>query len=123
MLYESEDAAIGAVREGKSFVDCSTLRVKDMVFTAGEIQKRGGRFLEAPVSGSKGPAEGGTLLFLCAGDRMLFEHAVTQRALELMGKKSFFLGEVGNGTRMKVRFLSVCWVFFLEMRFGWECVY
>jgi NAD binding domain of 6-phosphogluconate dehydrogenase len=31
------------------------------------ITSRGGKFLEAPVSGSKGPAEAGTLVFLCGG--------------------------------------------------------
>lgn len=108
VLHDGNGAAMTAVKEGKSLVDCSTLRVEDMVFTAGEVQKRGGRFLEAPVSGSKGPAEGGSLLFLCAGDRSLFDHEVTQRALDLMGKRAFFLGEVGSGTKMKVRSRVQC---------------
>ena len=34
---------------------------------------KGGRFLEAPVSGSKGPAAAGALVFLCGGDKALFE--------------------------------------------------
>jgi 3-hydroxyisobutyrate dehydrogenase-like beta-hydroxyacid dehydrogenase len=32
----------------------------------------GGRFLEAPVSGSKKPAEDGQLIFLTAGDEGLY---------------------------------------------------
>lgn len=66
------------------------------------VTERGGLFLEAPVSGSKVPAEQGQLIFLCGGSKPLFDHPVTQKALDLMGKKSFFLGTVGNGTKMKV---------------------
>ena len=38
-------------------------------------RQRGGRFLEAPVSGTKKPAEDGTLIILAAGDRSLYEEA------------------------------------------------
>jgi 3-hydroxyisobutyrate dehydrogenase-like beta-hydroxyacid dehydrogenase len=36
------------------------------------IVEKGGRFLEAPVSGSKKPAEDGTLIILAAGDEVLY---------------------------------------------------
>lgn len=101
---ERPGAALNGVTEGKSIVDCSTLQVEDMQGMAEEVQERGGRFLEAPVSGSKGPAEQGALVFLCAGEKELFDHPVTQEAFGLMGKKSFFLGEAGNGTKMKVTY-------------------
>ena len=42
------------------------------------------------MSGSKGPAEAGQLIFLAGGDRALFERA--QPALDVMGKAAFFLG-------------------------------
>ncbi len=51
---------------------------------------RGGRFVEAPVSGSKGPAQVGQLVILAAGDRTLYEDA--HSCFEAMGKKTFFLG-------------------------------
>ncbi|PKA51248.1 Glyoxylate/succinic semialdehyde reductase 1 [Apostasia shenzhenica] len=57
------------------------------------ITEKGGRFLEAPVSGSKKPAEDGQLIILAA--------EVTP-AFDVLGKKSFFLGPVGNGARMKL---------------------
>lgn len=56
------------------------------------MRAAGALFLEAPVSGSKGPAEQGTLIFLSAGDRALFDAAAGP--LDVMGKKSFYLGEV-----------------------------
>lgn len=102
VFFEMKGSAMEGVKEGKTIVDCSTLKVEDMVRTAGEVVKRGGRFMEAPVSGSKGPAEGGSLLFLCAGDKWVFEHDVVKEALGCMGKRAWYLGDVGNGTKMKL---------------------
>ena len=60
------------------------------------------RFLEAPVSGSKGPAATGTLIFLCAGSEDLYNE-IKDNALAAMGKASHFFGtEVGAGTRAKL---------------------
>ena len=56
------------------------------------IEAAGAAYLEAPVSGSKGPAEAGQLVFLAGGDRALFDRAAP--ALDVMGKASFFLGPV-----------------------------
>ena len=49
-----------------------------------QVVAKGGRFLEAPVSGSKGPAAAGALVFLCGGDKPLFEQVSAE--LEAMGK-------------------------------------
>ena len=54
--------------------------------------------MEAPVSGSKQPAEQGQLIFLCGGHRELFDNSIP--LLEVMGKAHFFLGKVGNGANM-----------------------
>lgn len=94
----------GGAREGigagRGYVDMSTVDAA----TAGEIgaaiTAKGGRFLEAPVSGSKKPAEDGTLIILAAGDQGLFDQ--TLPLFEKMGKKSLFLGELGRGAEMKL---------------------
>lgn len=99
-VYNGEDGVLAAVSQGKTIVDCATLTPEDMIHFSAQVKSRNGNFLEAPVSGSKGPAENGTLLFLTAGDRSAFEQ--TQADLDIMGKASFFLGEVGAGTRMKL---------------------
>ena len=44
------------------------------------------------MSGSKQPAEQGTLIFLTGGDEALFNRAGP--LLDIMGKAKFFLGEV-----------------------------
>uniref|UniRef100_A0A7S1TEV1 6-phosphogluconate dehydrogenase NADP-binding domain-containing protein n=1 Tax=Compsopogon caeruleus TaxID=31354 RepID=A0A7S1TEV1_9RHOD len=96
----SEDMMSG-IRPGSAFVDCATLTEQISAETASAVRARGGTFLEAPVSGSKVPAEKGQLIFLCAGDRSVFD-AVVETDLAAMGKRSFFLGDVGGGTRMKL---------------------
>ena len=54
------------------------------------VTTRGGRFLEAPVIGSRQPAMGGQLLIMAAGDRTLFDDCYS--CLEAMGRQTFFLG-------------------------------
>ena len=66
-----------------------------------QVTEKGGIFLEAPVSGSKGPAAAGALIFLAGGDPALYDAVVTDE-LELMGKASFHFGPVGSGTKMKL---------------------
>ena len=48
------------------------------------VRAAGGGFLEAPVSGSKGPAEQGALIFMTAGDEAVRDAAAAD--LEAMGK-------------------------------------
>lgn len=85
---------------GRGYVDMSTVDPVTAKKIEVAIASRGGRFLEAPVSGSKKPAEDGTLVILAAGDRSLYDEAMP--ALEKMGKKILHLGNVGAGASMKV---------------------
>merc|ERR1719436_1147741 len=85
---------------GKRFVDMSTVDEETSKEIAAAVVAKGGRFLEAPVSGSKGPAVQGQLVILAAGDEALQEEA--QPCFDIMGKKTFFLGDVGAGARMKL---------------------
>lgn len=89
--------AIGA---NKGYIDVSTVDPGLPARIGKAISERGGRFLEAPVSGSKKPAEDGNLVFLCGGDKSLFDES--QTALDIMGKKAFFFGSAGQGARMKL---------------------
>jgi len=99
-VYEMDGGVLAGVSAGKCIVDCATLAEEDMKRCSADVLAKGGRFLEAPVSGSKGPAANGQLVFLCGGDQPLFESISLE--LDAMGKKSFFFGEVGSGTRMKL---------------------
>ncbi|KAJ8599172.1 hypothetical protein CTAYLR_008564 [Chrysophaeum taylorii] len=93
-------SVLEAVCEGKSIVDCATLTPQRMIEMRDAVAARQGAFLEAPVSGSKGPAETGNLIFLCGGDRALYE--VVRPELGIMGKANFYFGEIGAGSKMKL---------------------
>jgi glyoxylate/succinic semialdehyde reductase len=94
------DGALQGIGPGRGYVDMSTVDAGTARRIGAAISAKGGKFLEAPVSGSKKPAEDGTLIILAAGERQLFDDAFP--GLEKMGKKSLFLGELGNGARMKL---------------------
>jgi 3-hydroxyisobutyrate dehydrogenase-like beta-hydroxyacid dehydrogenase len=92
--------------EGRGYVDVSTVDDATARDVGAAVRECGGRFLDAPVSGTKKPAEDGALVFLASGDRSLFDEAAP--ALEAMGKKSFYLGETpGQGARMKLVINSI----------------
>ena len=57
-------------------------------------------FVDAPVSGSKGPAEAGQLLILASGPREA--EAIAAPAFSAIGRKTVWLGEAGQGSRMKL---------------------
>eukprot|EP00977_Amphora_coffeiformis_P000208 scaffold64_cov150-Amphora_coffeaeformis.AAC.2 len=103
VVFDAPDTGtLAGVGEGKCIVDCATLAETDMQRMEKAVTAKGGRFLEAPVSGSKGPAIQGSLIFLCAGDQTLFDQ-VKDNGLQAMGKASHFFGtSVGAGTRAKL---------------------
>ena len=94
------DGVLEGIRAGKGYVDMSTVDATTSRRIGAAVIARGGRFLEAPVSGSKKPAEEGTLVILTGGDRSLYDEAMP--AFEKMGQKVLYLGETGNGANMKL---------------------
>jgi 3-hydroxyisobutyrate dehydrogenase len=56
--------------------------------------------VDAPVSGSKGPAEAGQLLILASGPPAAA--AVADAVFSAIGRKTVWLGEAGQGSRMKL---------------------
>lgn len=57
-------------------------------------------FVDAPVSGSKGPAETGQLLILASGPAEA--SAILTPAFSAIGRKTVWLGDAGQGSRMKL---------------------
>ncbi|KAM7254586.1 hypothetical protein ACFE04_003966 [Oxalis oulophora] len=95
-----KNGAASGMGPGKGYVDISTVDGATSKLIGGHIKASGATFLEAPVSGSKKPAEDGQLIFLTAGDKALYETAGP--LLDIMGKSRFYLGDVGNGAAMKL---------------------
>lgn len=99
-VFEGPDGILAGVHAATEIVDCATLTVDRMQLMYTGVTGKGGKFIEAPVSGSKGPAEQGTLIFLCGGDQSVYDKCGCE--LDHMGKAKYFLGEIGQGTKAKL---------------------
>lgn len=90
----------GAALSGKIFVNMSTVSPRYTRELACKLAGVGATFVDAPVSGSKRPAEDGTLVILAGGPTETVEKL---NALFLaMGKKAVHCGEAGQGSMMKM---------------------
>lgn len=102
-VFDSEPhGLLSGVSAGKILVDCATLSPERMQVISDRVHQSGGLFLEAPVSGSKVPAETGQLIFLCGGDDAAYNNDVVSKSLDAMGKAKFLFGPVGQGSRVKL---------------------
>ncbi|KAK6141544.1 hypothetical protein DH2020_024711 [Rehmannia glutinosa] len=66
-----EDGVLEQIGSGKGYIDMSTVDAETSSKISEAITSKGGSFLEAPVSGSKKPAEDGQLVILAAGEKDL----------------------------------------------------
>jgi len=91
---------LSSFRDNSLWINCSTVNpsfTKEMNIKAKQL---GIRYLDAPVAGTKGPAENGELLFLIGDDTSSFKE--TEPLFNSMGKKTLSLGKVGAGASMKM---------------------
>lgn len=100
LVRDGADGIVAGLCEGKGFVDMSTVDADTSLISSCLVKAAGAMFLEAPVAGSRKPAEDGQLIIMAAGDRALYDKAMP--AFEKLGKKMLYLGDVGNGARMKL---------------------
>jgi 3-hydroxyisobutyrate dehydrogenase-like beta-hydroxyacid dehydrogenase len=84
------DGLLAGLSPKNHVVECGTYEGKDMVWASDEVHRIGAKFLAAPVSGSKVPAELGQLVFIASGDEEVAAGATD--VLKLMGKSTHFLG-------------------------------
>jgi 3-hydroxyisobutyrate dehydrogenase len=87
-----------AFAEGAAWAQMGTIGVTATTEIAGRLgrMRPGVMFVDAPVSGSKGQAEAGQLLILASGPSAA--QAVTQPVFSVIGRKSVWLGEAGQGS-------------------------
>ncbi|XP_037303603.1 putative oxidoreductase GLYR1 homolog isoform X2 [Manduca sexta] len=84
--------------ESKGYVEMTSIDADTSHDIVEAISGKGGRYLEAQIQGSKTQAEEGTLIILAAGDRTLFDDC--QSCFKAMSKNSFYLGDIGNASKM-----------------------
>ena len=91
---------LAGLSEGQVWCDCSTTNpsfVRDMARIA---ESKGVRFIDTPVAGTKAPAESGQLVFLVGATEESAQNLVP--LFDIMGRKTFFFGKVGQGASMKM---------------------
>ena len=95
-----QHAFLETLAPGSIWVDCSTVNPAFSRLIANEAKERKVKFLDAPVSGSKGPAEQAQLLFFVGGDKPDLD--TVRPYLDCMGKAVFHMGGNGMGSAMKM---------------------
>jgi 3-hydroxyisobutyrate dehydrogenase-like beta-hydroxyacid dehydrogenase len=99
-LLWGPDGAGGAFNHSKVFINMSSVSPGYTRELARELELTGVTFIDAPVSGTKKPAEDGTLLILAGGPRDKVEEL--EPVLLAMGKKVVYCGVAGQGAMMKM---------------------
>jgi 3-hydroxyisobutyrate dehydrogenase/glyoxylate/succinic semialdehyde reductase len=82
------------------WVDCSTVNPSFSKAMAVEAQKRQIRYVDAPVLGTKKPAQEGQLVFFVGGKKEDFE--ILKPYFEIMGKAVNHVGDHGMGASFKM---------------------
>lgn len=95
------ERALPAMRSGAVWLQMSTIGLEG---TTNAIALAQGRadvvFVDAPVSGSTGPARAGTLEILASGPKATVDTLAPLFAA--LGRKTVWLGDAGAGSRMKL---------------------
>lgn len=94
------DGLIEGVRSGAVVADCSTVAPDMSVEIGKQFAAKGVFFLDAPCTGSKPGAEGGTLTFMVGGEQAAFERS--RPYFEIMGKLLYYCGGPGTGLNAKL---------------------
>jgi 3-hydroxyisobutyrate dehydrogenase len=97
-----DGGAAAALRPGTVWLQMGTIGLTATADVADRIGKMRPdvTFVDAPVSGSKGPAERGELLILASGPRDAAR--IAGPALDAIGRRTVWLGKTGQGSRLKL---------------------
>ena len=88
------------IAEGVIIVDSSTISPSATRRYADRLKQRGADYVDAPITGSKIAAEGGSLIFMAGGDEAVL--ARLQPLFQAMGKQVFHMGETSKGQATKL---------------------
>ena len=83
-----------------TIVNMSTITPEKSISLHNKAKEKGFRYIEAPVSGTIGPAKQGTLKIYTGGAKELNDEL--QSLLLTMGDQVFYIGEMGKATTIKL---------------------
>ena len=99
-VYGGSEGLLSHSVDDKLFVDMSTLRPATVRELAEQVHALGAGFVDAPVSGSLGPAKDGKLLVLCGANEQDMKRA--RPILEVFARRIVHAGPVGQGALLKL---------------------
>jgi 3-hydroxyisobutyrate dehydrogenase len=102
MSIATEQGLLTALRPGTVWVQMSTIGVEgtERLSTIVANQRPDVHFVDAPVSGSKVPAERGELVIFASGPTEVRARVVP--VFDAIGQRTIWLGAAGAGSRMKL---------------------
>lgn len=98
--YHGADGLLAGLALGTVVLETSTVDPETVRTLASEVAATGAALLDAPVSGSVPAVQQGILTFMVGGPEDGVQRA--QPVLDILGKRTFHLGEVGTGAAMKL---------------------
>ena len=99
-LLAGPDGVLAGLAPGAALVNMSTVSPAYARSLGARLAAEGIPYLDAPVSGSKKPAEEGTLVVLAGGEGELIERL--EPMFLALGKRVVACGDVGRGSEMKM---------------------
>jgi 3-hydroxyisobutyrate dehydrogenase len=94
------EGALTSLRPGSAWIQMATIGDEWTERLASLAAEHGLEFVDAPVSGSDGPAQAGELVVLASGPEGARERV--QPIFDAVGRKTLWLGPAGSGSRMKL---------------------
>ncbi|MDA8162661.1 MAG: NAD(P)-dependent oxidoreductase [Desulfobacteraceae bacterium] len=95
-----EDGLLRGMSKGGMIINMSTVAPAYTRSLAAKLETNGIVLIDAPVSGSRKPAEDGTLIILAGGPQEKIKRL--ESVFLTMGKRIVYCGEVGQGSGMKM---------------------
>jgi|SRR5579862_708372 len=99
-IYFGGDGILDRITPGQMFIDFATVEPVLSREIGAAIAKKGGRFLDAPISGGPKGAKAATLSIMVGGAPEDF--AAARPIFEKLGTKIFHMGPVGAGSATKI---------------------
>ena len=99
-VVQGSRGVVETLPEGALLVDMSTVDPATSKRLAAVAAERGARFVDAPVYGSKKPAEEGQLVVLAGGDEADIEALLP--IFKVLARRVFHAGAVGAGSALKL---------------------
>jgi 3-hydroxyisobutyrate dehydrogenase/2-hydroxy-3-oxopropionate reductase len=99
-VLDGPDGVLDGLGPESIVVNTSTVSIEGTRAAASSVRAVDGRFVDAPVSGTVGPAEEGTLTVLAGAQSTLLDEV--RPVLDAIGDPIVQCGEVGAGTKTKL---------------------